>query len=64
MDNKNKKIVEDFIIKFENENTREPTTEEIVNNLDTIIPANIIHDVVFNVQSIKIQSSSIADSLV
>ena len=64
MDNKNKKIVEDFIIKFENENTREPTTEEIVNNLDTIIPANIIHDVVFNVQSIKIQSSSIGDSLV
>ncbi len=64
MEHKNKKIVEDFISKFESENTREPTTEEIINNLDSIVPFNIIQDVILNIQSMRIEKYNIGDSIV
>ena len=64
LNNKNKKLVEDFIVSFELEKKREPTTEEIVDNLDNIIPSNIIQKVILDVQKAKLENESINDSMV
>jgi hypothetical protein len=53
---KKRKQIEDFINKFEFEKKREPTTEEIVNNLESVIPVNIIQSVLTNVQFSKRQT--------
>lgn len=52
---KKRKQIEDFITNFELEKKREPTTEEIVNNLESMIPVNIIHSVISAIRSSKKQ---------
>jgi hypothetical protein len=47
--------IEDFITNFELEKKREPTTEEIVNNLESVIPINILQSVISNIRSSKRQ---------
>jgi hypothetical protein len=53
---KKRKQIEDFITNFELEKKREPTTEEIVNNLESIIPVNTIQFVLNNIRASKKQS--------
>lgn len=52
---KKRKQIEDFINNFELEKKREPTTEEIVNNLESVIPVSIIQNVISNIRSSKRQ---------
>ena len=53
---KKRKQIEDFINNFELEKKREPTTEEIVNNLESVIPVSIIHSVISNLRNSKKQA--------
>jgi hypothetical protein len=53
---KKRKQIEDFINNFELEKMREPTTEEIVNNLESVIPVSIIQNVISNIRSSKRQA--------
>jgi hypothetical protein len=52
---KKRKQIEDFINNFELEKKREPTTEEIVNNLENILPVHVIHSVISNIRASKRQ---------
>jgi hypothetical protein len=52
---KKRKQIEDFITNFELEKKREPTTEEIVNNLESVIPVSIIQTVISNIRLSKRQ---------
>jgi hypothetical protein len=60
---KKRKQIEDFINNFELEKKREPTTEEIVNNLESVIPVSIIHNVISNIRASKRQSQLNNDNI-
>ena len=62
---KKRKQVEDFINTFEREKHREPTTEEIVNNLeDVTVSVNVIQNILTSIRLAKQQAIVVGDSQV
>jgi len=62
---KKRQQVEDFITTFEREKHREPTTEEIVNNLDdATVSVNVIQNILTSIRLAKQQAIVVGDSQV